>query len=269
MPCSKKPPTAQSERVKEAASDVAWMHEDLLVEFKQLLKVEALHKEGKVPEIRLESARVDYQNAFKWSMEAVKKLVRLDNQFLKHPLIQAYLLYTSREGLRKFHRGLEKGKKRPLTLEESKILNTLIEEMDKGGEGWIERARKALVNRRIIKKGSMSRQAFHKRAQRLLSSVRVYDAFSRSAIPAGEIPDYVMDALPNSPTPPPDDYSSLREALEIDKWGRQVKSILLFEPKGWMYRRQLQQVASKKGIKGKEFAEALKHLEEMGQVSLV
>lgn len=247
LPRKKKPAIPQCKRVKLAAEILRNCYNLLLEKEKETSK-----------------KREDNWEEY---MHAVEKLVRLDNRFLQHPLIQNLLPHLHKEELRKLHRGLEKGTPKPLGKEESEIYEALVSERDKGGAGWVERARKQLVNLKKIKK--VSRQAFHKRALRILASIRVYEPFNRSAIPSGVIPDYIKKALPY----PQDDSQdgpggSIREALEIEKLARRILSFLLLEPAGWMYRRDLQQAVAKKGITGKEFAEALQHLEETGRVKI-
>jgi hypothetical protein len=99
---AEKPAIPQAQRIKHALQDMEDAHECL----------QQMH--GSTDESRVAIAWDDY-------VDACRKLVSLDNSQLKNPLLRPLLNCPEVKGkrfLRKIHRGLEKGIKRPLTMAE-------------------------------------------------------------------------------------------------------------------------------------------------------
>lgn len=172
---TKRPAIPQSERIKYRLDDLEDAFEG----------VKRYH--GGPPSPEAEEALRDFD-------EALKKLVRLDNTQLHHPFVQARLSFPrQKDFLASLHskRRLETKVKRQIKPKEMQILSELHKREEKlrsfleNEKGRIDPTKIALyereekryslswVQRSLERKGlikSMSRQAFHKLAKRLLAS---------------------------------------------------------------------------------------------------
>lgn len=157
------------------------------------------------------------------------KLVHLDNTQLHHPYVQHCLLsWPKNKGfLRKLHRGVETGVKRQIKETELPTLVAIYEGQEKGCS--LHQTQRGLECKGLIK--SMSPQAFHKLAKRLLSSGGGKGPFyNPSALPPKpeHLPEHVQEAWDKAAK----NLTELRAAPEREKelkehieWRRSIQKL--------------------------------------------
>lgn len=181
---TKGPAIPESQRIKYVLDDI----EDSFQKLQGLLRK---HQREPLSEAEIQALSVYWDDFAK----DLIKLVHLDNTQLHHPYVQHYLLSwpKNKDFVRKLHRGLETGVKRQIKEKELPILVGIYEGEEKGCS--LHQTQRGLERKGLIK--SMSRQAFHKLAKRLLSSTGGKGPFyNPSALPPKpeHLPEHVQEA---------------------------------------------------------------------------
>jgi len=227
---TKKKPTAplisQSQRTKQAVLQVKQRYGFLTADAQQYNKLvrdleESPEREAKLrPKVEKQRQQIDESLYF--YHEAIKCLIRLDNNFLLHPQIQRAMEgihLSGKKELRRLHRGLEVGIKGDLKDWEYAILRmkldlkgtTVVDAIDEEESApWIQKVLKTALNRELRKSlgeaekktlqqarekiEAKNRQGFEQWLERF--SVRFSEfspTFNKAALPQGPAPNYVKN----------------------------------------------------------------------------